>query len=203
MRLGVMGGTFDPIHVGHLVAAEEVRWALGLEKVLFVPAGQPPHKEPRDVSPAADRVRMVELAIASNPSFELSLVDVERPGRSYTVDTLRILRERLGEAVELFFIVGMDSLGELPGWREPQRIISLSRLAVVNRPPYPSVELEALERKLPGISGRVEMVRMPGIYVASSDLQERVARGLPIKYQVLEPVESYIRERGLYRGEAR
>ena len=203
MRVGVMGGTFDPIHIGHLVAAEEVRWALGLSRVIFVPAGQPPHKEPGEVSAVADRVRMVELAIASNRYFELSLVDVERPGRSYTVDTLRILRERLGEAVELFFIVGMDSLADLPRWREPRGIIALARLAVVNRPPYPPVELDALERTLPGISGRVEMVRMPGIYVASSDLQERVARGLPIKYQVLEPVEGYIRERGLYLGRRR
>ncbi len=199
MRVGVLGGTFDPIHIGHLVAGEEVRYALSLEKVLFVPAGEPPHKEARLVSPAVHRVRMVELSIASNPYFELSLVDVNRPGKSYTVDTLEILRRELGPSAELFFILGMDSLAGLSTWKEPARLISLCRLAVVNRPPYPRVDLASLERKLPGISKRVDMVKMAGIYIASSDLQARVAMGLPIKYQVLEPVEEYIREVGLYR----
>ncbi len=199
MRVGVLGGTFDPIHVGHLVAAEEVRYALGLEKVLFVPAAEPPHKRERVVSPAEDRIRMVELSIASNPHFELSLIEVERGGVSYTVDTLESLRAQWGGDVALYFIVGMDSLAELMTWREPWRLISLCRLAVVNRPPYLEVDLAGLERALPGITGRVDFVRMPGIYVSSTDLQSRVRRGLPIRYQVLDPVERYILERGLYR----
>ncbi len=199
MRVGVLGGTFDPIHVGHLIAAEEVRHALELEKVLFAPAGRPPHKDPDGVSPVYHRVRMVELAIFSNPAFELSRVDLDRPGRSYTVQTLQLLRDQLGLGTEIFFIIGMDSLAELTTWREPAAVISLCRLAVLNRPPFEGVDLSALEADIPGISERVDLVRMPGIDVSSSDLRERVAAGLPIKYQVLEAVERYIYQNGLYR----
>jgi len=199
VRVGVLGGTFDPIHIGHLIAAEEVRCELALDTVLFAPAGQPPHKDPTTLAPVFHRVRMVELAIASNAFFALSRVDLERPGRSYTVETLRLLRGQLGTGAEIFFIIGMDSLAELASWRDPLGVISLCRLAVVNRPPYPQVDLSTMERALPGISKRVDMVRIPGIYVASSDIQARVARGLTIRYQVPEPVERYILDHGLYR----
>lgn len=203
MRIGILGGTFDPIHLGHLVAAEEVRSALNLDKVLFVPAGEPPHKTLQGVSQAIHRVRMVELSIATNPFFELSLVDVDRPGRSYTVDTLEILKMEFGNRSGLFFIIGMDSLAEILTWKSPSKLIALARLAVVNRPPYLSVDLNSLEKQLPGVSGRVDMVSMPGIYISSSDLQERVATGRPIKYQVTEDVERYINENRLYiRGRA-
>jgi nicotinate-nucleotide adenylyltransferase len=198
MRLGLMGGTFDPIHLGHLIAAEEVRSALDLDRVLFLPAAHPPHKELAGISPAVDRVRMVELAIASNPFFELSLLDVERVGKSYTADTLRILRQERGTGTELFFIVGMDSLAELLTWRDPHDIIALSRLAVVNRPPYPTVDLNALNSRLPGLSERVVFVPIPGIDIASVDLRDRVRKGLSIRYQVVEPVERYILENRLY-----
>ncbi len=199
MRVGILGGTFDPIHLGHLVAAQEVLYDLQLDRVLFVPAGEPPHKQPGGASPATHRARMVELAIASNPGFGLSLVDVKRPGKSYTVDTLRILQEELGPSAQLFFIVGMDSLAELPTWKDPAQLISLCRLVVVNRPPYPPVDVSLLEETVPGISSRVDTVNMPGIAIAASDLRRRVARGAPIKYQVPEPVEQYILENGLYR----
>lgn len=194
-----MGGTFDPIHLGHLIAAEESRGQLALDKLLFLPTGAPPHKEMDEVSETRHRVRMVELAIASNPCFELSMVDAERRGRSYTVDTVEIFRERLGPGTELFFIIGMDSLADLLSWREPARLISLCRLAVVNRPPFHTVKLEALEARLPGVSSRVEMVRMPDIGISSRDLRERAARGMSIKYMVPEAVEHYILESGLYR----
>lgn len=199
MRIGVIGGTFDPIHLGHLVASEEVMWALRLEKVLFVPAGEPPHKVHGGSSSVLDRVRMVELAIASNPHFELSLVDVKRPGKSYTVDTLSILREQLGARAEIFFILGMDSLSELTTWKDPAGVIAQCRLAVVNRPPYPPADLQGLEGRLPGISRRVDIVDMPGIDLSASGLRHRVAAGRPIKYLVPESVEQHILERGLYR----
>ncbi|MHB1162177.1 MAG: nicotinate-nucleotide adenylyltransferase [Chloroflexota bacterium] len=199
MRIGVLGGTFDPIHLGHLVAAQEVLYALRLDRVLFVPAGEPPHKQSGCALAATHRVRMVEMAIASNPGFQLSLVDVNRPGRSYTVDSLRILRGELGPEAELFFVVGMDSLAELTTWRDPAGLISLSRLAVVNRPPYPAVKLKDLEGQLPGISQRIDVVEMPGIDISASDLRRRVAAGAPIKYQVPKAVELYILENGLYR----
>ena len=199
MRIGVLGGTFDPIHVGHLVAAEQVAWALALDRVLFVPAGTPPHKAGGAAAGAVDRVRMVELAIAGNPLFELSLVDVNRPGRSYTVDTLRVLRMELGESTELHFIVGMDSLGDLAGWKDPVGLIAQCRLAVVNRPPYPEPNLARMEEQVPGISERVDMVNMPGIALSSSDLRRMVASGAPIRYLVPDAVEQYIIDRGLYR----
>ena len=201
MRIGVMGGTFDPIHLGHLVAAQEVLWRLSLERVIFVPAGDPPHKGGREISPAADRVRMVQLAIGSNPAFELSLVDVERGGKSYTVDTIEILRGRLGAEAQLYFIVGMDSLSELSTWRDPLKLLSLCRLVAVSRPPHRDVDPSTLEAELPGISSRVDLVRTPGIEIASSDLQRRVAVGQPIKYQVPEAVEDYIYSHGLYSRE--
>ncbi len=200
MRIGVLGGTFDPIHIGHLIAAEEARHDLNLEQVLFAPAGQPPHKNPGEVTAVYHRVRMVELAIFSNPAFRLSRVDLDRGGRAYTVETLELLREELGPDVEIFFIIGMDSLAELTTWREPARVIKLCRLVVLNRPPYGDVDLSALEPEIPGISERVEMVRMPGIDVASTDLRERVASGQPIRYQVPEAVERYIYGNDLYRG---
>jgi nicotinate-nucleotide adenylyltransferase len=198
MRLGLMGGTFDPIHLGHLIAAEEVRTALNLDRVLFLPAGHPPHKELTGISPAVHRVRMVELAISSNPYFELSLLDVARAGKSYTADTLGLVQKERGPGTELFFIVGMDSLAELLTWRNTGDIIALSRLAVVNRAPYPSVDLSVLEARLPGLSERVVFVPIPGIDIASVDLRDRVRRGLSIKYQVVEPVERYILDSGIY-----
>jgi nicotinate-nucleotide adenylyltransferase len=198
MRLGLMGGTFDPIHLGHLIAAEEVRTALDLGQILFLPAGHPPHKEATWISPAVHRVRMVELAIASNPFFKLSLLDVERTGKSYTVETLRLVRDELGPETELYFIVGMDSLAELLTWRNPEEIIALSRLAVVNRPPYARVDVRTLEPTLPGVVERVVFVDVPGIDIASVDLRDRVKRGLSIKYQVVEPVERYILDSGIY-----
>ena len=200
MRLGIMGGTFDPIHFGHLVAAQEVLWALGLEKMLFVPAGEPPHKISDGSSSVSHRVQMVKLAIACNPGFELSMVDASRPGKSYTVDTLRILREQLGSGVELFFVLGMDSLAELINWKDPAGIIAQCRLAVVNRPPYPELELTALERELPGIADRLDVVFMPGIGTSASELRRRVAAGQPIRYQLPEAVEAYIGNHGLYQS---
>ncbi len=197
MRIGVMGGTFDPPHIGHLVAAEEARVRLRLERVLFVPAGIPPHKLDEPVTPVEHRLEMVTRAVASNPYFTVSRVDVDRPGPSYTVDTLRLLRGEWGDDVELYFIMGIDSLADLPNWHEPQRIIELCRLAVVDRPGY-DAHIESLERILPGLSRRVEFVPMPQLEISSTDLAERVRQGLPIRYQVPPAVEAYIYTHRLY-----
>lgn len=196
LRIGVFGGTFDPIHLGHLVAAEETRARLRLDQVLFVPARVPPQKVGNDISPAHHRVAMIRLAIASNPSFALSEVDIERPGTSYTVDTLRLLRDKWPLA-ELYFIMGMDSLVDLLDWKDPHRIVQLARLAVVGRPGF-DTPMSELERELPGIRERVEFVDAPHLEISSSDLRWRVRAGLPIRYQVPEPVETYIRENNLY-----
>lgn len=197
-KVGVLGGTFDPIHHGHLAAAEEARVKLGLDKVLFVVANIPPHKQNEPVTPAPHRLAMVELALSSNPYFEISRIDMERPGPSYTVDTVSLLQKELGTEVEIYFIMGLDSLWQLPTWKDPQRLIQLSRLVAVNRPGY-AVDLGELEEKVPGISQRTQIMATPEVDVSASDLQERVRDGLPIKYQVPPAVEEYIYAHNLYR----
>jgi len=198
--IGVLGGTFDPVHIAHLVIAQEAHSQLRLERVLFAPARQPWHKPKREPSPIDDRVALVRLAIAGDSRFELSLADAEREGPTYTVDTLRRLGERFPEA-RLYFIVGGDSLVELPTWREPQRIVRMCRLAVALRPGQ-TVDLDALEREVPGVSAAVVLLDVPQMGVSSSDIRRRVAEGRPIRYLAPERVEAYIRERGLYRDGA-
>lgn len=196
MALGVLGGTFDPIHTGHLIIAEMVREQFGLSQVLFLPAGRPWLKL-REISPAADRVAMVKLAIADNSAFRFSPLEVERPGPSYAEESLAQFREELG--VELFFIMGWDSLAQLPRWREPQRIISMARLVAVPRPGFPPPELAALEQAVPGLSARLHLLTEPVLSISSTLIRQRVARGFSIRYLVPAAVETYIRERGLYR----
>ncbi|MCC6627667.1 MAG: nicotinate (nicotinamide) nucleotide adenylyltransferase [Chloroflexi bacterium] len=195
-RIGVFGGTFDPPHYGHLILAEEVRHALRLARVLFLPAGQPPHKPDAAISPVADRVAMTRLAIAGNPAFGLDLHDVERAGPSYTADTMEALARRW-PAAALWFIMGEDSLADLPTWHEPARIVRAARLAVMTRPGV-TVDLAALDRLILGLRGRVDLVPTLAIGIAARDLRQRVAEGRPVRYQTPPAVEDYIRERGLY-----
>ena len=197
MRLGVFGGTFDPIHHGHLVAAEEVRARLNLHRVLFVPAGLPPHKLDLDISPTRHRIAMLQLAIASNPGFALSRVDVDRHGPCYTVDTLALLHEEYGPGTELFFIMGMDSLADILIWKNPERLIRLAQIVVAGRPGF-QADVDELDKVLPGAAERISIVDTPLIEVSSSDIRQRVREGLPIRYQVPEAVEAYIKEHHLY-----
>ena len=197
-RLGILGGTFDPIHHGHLVAAEEVRHQLALDLVLFVPAGVPPHKPTHPISAAHHRLRMVELAIAGKPYLSLSRVDVDRRGPCYTVETLELLRADWGAGPEFFFIEGSDSLAEMPTWYQPQRLIELCEVAVVARAGI-EVDLIQLEEQLPGLGARLHWVRMPQLEISSSDLRARVRDGRPISYLVPPAVEEYIVEHRLYR----
>lgn len=198
VRVGIVGGTFDPIHYGHLALAEECRVVLGLDLVLFMPAGEPPHKRGRAISSAADRVAMVELAIASNPSFRLSRVDVDRGGPSFTVGALEELRREWGAEAQLWFVMGADSLAEILTWREPERLLRLARVAAVNRPGAPDPEPARLEGRLPGAASRIDVVEIPDLAISATDLRARVAAGRPITYQLPEPVEAYLRRRGLY-----
>jgi nicotinate-nucleotide adenylyltransferase len=197
-RLGILGGTFDPIHHGHLVAAQEAHHQLQLDRVLFVPAGDPPHKPSRPISAARHRLRMVELAIAGRHEFGLSRVDVDRPGPHYTADTLALLREEWGPGVTLFFIEGTDALADLVAWHDPQRVIQQAELAVVERPGA-EVDLAALEACLPGLRDRLHWIEMPALEISSTGLRVRVCQGRPISYLLPAAVEAYIVAQELYR----
>jgi len=197
-RIGVIGGTFDPLHYGHLVLAENARVQLRLDRVLFVLAGQPPHKPYQPITPARHRVAMVEVAIADNPAFALSRVDLGRPGPHYTVDMLALLRQEYPRA-ELFFLMGGDSLAGFPAWRDPAGIARLARLVVMQRPGY-EPDLLALEQAVPGIRERLVWLDALYLDIAASDLRRRVREGLPLRYLVPSPVEIYIREHRLYEA---
>ncbi len=197
MKVGILGGTFDPPHIGHLVIAQEAMNYLQLSQVVFVPTRQPPHKPTDEITPIDLRLDMVRLAIARNPRFTLSRVDVDRKGPTYTVDTMRILRRQYGEGTDLYFIMGMDSLVNLPTWYEPAVLIRLCWLAVLNRPGY-RADLDELERKLPGIRERVIFIPSPALEVSATDLQRRVRHGEPIDHLVPEAVCAFIHEHGLY-----
>lgn len=196
-RLGVCGGTFDPPHYGHLAAAEEAAEAFGLAQVLFLPTGAPPHKD-APTTATAHRVRMTELAIADNPRFALSRVDVEREGPSYTVDTLALLRARYGPGTELYFVVGMDMLASFLDWHEPARVLAQCQLVAVTRPGYVPVDLAALERKLPAARDRVHLLRTPGLDISATELRARAAAGRSLRYLTPPAVAAYIRAHALY-----
>ena len=199
LKLGVFGGTFDPIHMGHLVVAEEARVQLGLDEVLFVPAGRPWFKSDVPVTDADHRLTMVELSVASNPAFRPSDIEITRPGPTYTTDTLESLREELGDTVQLYVILGADALSDLERWHEPQRILELAEIVGVTRPSHGRVDLGRLEASL-GISGdSLKLLEGPLIEVSGTDIRRRIREGRSIKYLVPETVEAYILEQGLYR----
>ena len=198
MNIGVLGGTFDPVHDGHLILAEEAKSWLNLAEVLFVPAGQPWLKVDRPVLPAEHRLGMLRLALADRPYFKLSTMEIERTGPSYTVDTIAEIREGLGSEDELFFILGWDNLAELPQWREPSRLIEQCYLVAAPRPGYPRLKIKNLETSIPGISQRVMLMKKPEVDITASDIRGRVAKGLSVRHLVPEPVNRYIKEHGLY-----
>jgi nicotinate-nucleotide adenylyltransferase len=196
-RLGVLGGTFDPIHHGHLVAAQEACYQLELDQVLFVPAGTPPHKPAGPITHARHRLRMIELAIADRPCFALSRVDVDRPGPHYTADMLQLLKDEWGPDMTLFFIEGSDTLADIQSWHQPQRIVELAEIAVVDRPGA-ELDLACLEQHLPGLGARLHRVSMPLLDISSTDLRQRVREGRPIDYLLPHEVKDYILEHELY-----
>jgi len=197
MNIGILGGTFDPIHVGHLVVAEEARVKLGLSEVLFLPAGQPWLKVDRTVTPAIHRVDMVRLAIAGNPYFKLCTLELERDGPSYSIDTITALRSQLG-AQSFFFILGSDSLAEFHLWKEPAKLVQMCRLVVVPRLGLSLPDLNSLETRIPGLVHNVTQLDAPVMEVSSSEIRQRVAQGLSIRYLVPDKVGEYIVEQKLY-----
>ena len=196
VRLGVLGGTFDPIHEGHLALAEQAREQLALERVLWIPAGDPWRKGNRPVTPARHRAAMVRLAIEGEPAFELCTTEVERPGPSYSADTLAELQQRYEDA-ELFFLLGMDALLDLPNWRDPARIIEIAKLAVAARGEE-KLAAPQLDRLLPGLAGQVVWIEMPHIDLSGTELRRRAAAGGSLSDAVPATVDAYIREHQLY-----
>jgi nicotinate-nucleotide adenylyltransferase len=195
-RLGVMGGTFDPIHHGHLVTAEEARAQFNLDEVLFVPTGHPWMKAHENVSPAEHRYLMTVIATASNPHFNVSRVEVDREGPTYAVETLRQLRDDQGAGTELFFVTGADAMLEILQWKEPQELFELARFIAATRPGY---DLTVFQNETPAHDASVSVMPIPALAISSTDIRARVAEGRPIQYLVPEGVEYYIEKVGLYR----
>jgi nicotinate-nucleotide adenylyltransferase len=196
-RLGVFGGSFDPVHVGHLIIGEILRHELQLDTVLFLPAGRPPHKPEQELAADHHRVEMLELALCDAPGFEISRLDLDRPGSSYTAATLEILREDLSPSAELFFLMGQDSLRDFPRWRDPGRIAQLATLAVALRP---GVEMDVRDiiDAVPETAGRIQLVSVPLIGVSSRDVRGRIRDGESFRFQVPTLVANYIVSHGLY-----
>jgi nicotinate-nucleotide adenylyltransferase len=200
-RIGIFGGTFDPVHVGHLIIAEQFRERGRLDQVCFLPAARPPHKQDRPRTPFAQRVEMLALAIAGQPAFRIEELEKDRPGPSYTVDTLTELHRRLPEA-EFELILGSDSLRDLGSWYEPLRIVELAGLLVWERPGSPPLSVEELRGilRLPeAVPLRYQIMQEPLIGISSSELRRRVADGQSIRYLVPRAVECYIHDKKLYQ----
>lgn len=197
-RVGIMGGTFDPIHHGHLIAAEEARHAFDLERVVFVPTGDPWQKRNRAVSPADERYLMTILATAENPYFDVSRVEIEREGPSYTRDTLRWFRALHGPSAELFFITGADAILQILSWKDPEETLDLATFIAASRPGHDLTELGELGQE---VAQRVEVLRIPALAISSSEIRGRVGEGRPIRYLVPDTVARYVAKRGFYRHE--
>ncbi len=198
--IGIMGGTFDPVHYGHLVTAESVRAHYGLQEVVFVPTGMPPHKSPEQVSQAEHRYLMTVLATATNPAFSVSRSEIDRPGPSFTADTVREVRQSRGPLDEIVFITGADAVRQLPSWSRLDEIFQHCEVVAASRPGYPFAEFEQEIALLPRpLRRRIHFLEVPALAISSSDIRHRVAEGMPIRYLVPEAVQIYIDKMGLYR----
>jgi nicotinate-nucleotide adenylyltransferase len=198
-RIGVLGGTFDPPHVGHLWLATLAADALGLDRVLFMPAGQPPHKSGQLVTRATDRLVMTRLAIAGDPLFDLCTIEVERPGPSYTIDSIEELQDQYGPDVTLYLVMAADSLAEIDSWREPDRLLARVDWIVGPRPGSAPPERQRLEDRFGAQAARIHLLEGPSLDISSSAIRRRVAAGETIRYLVPRGVEELIGDRGLYR----
>jgi len=198
-RIGIMGGTFDPIHLGHLIIAEESRYWFNLDRVIFIPAGVPPHKPGKPISDKEHRFNMTVLATEDNPAFEVSRIEIDRSGPSYAVDTLTELKRIYGEKTRLFFITGADAILEILTWHQPERLRCMCKFIAATRPGY---NLADAKKKLPEeFLGQIIFLEVPGVHISSTELRGRVASGKPIKYMVTNKVEKYIIENRLYKAD--
>ena len=219
LRLGLLGGSFNPVHNGHLAIARQTREALGLDQILFVPTSHPPHKQNGSLAPAQDRYEMVRLAIASDPSLAISDVEIRRPGKSYSIDTIRLLQQEYGAHTQLFFLVGLDAFLDFPSWREPLTLLELCPFVVLSRPglsfrslstvaplpPIPQASLEDLDAgrisqlEVPLGKQRLTCLQLPPCTISASDIRSRIRRGLPVANLLPPLVESYILHHHLYQ----
>lgn len=197
MRIGIFGGTFDPPHLGHLILAAEARSQLALDRLLWVLTPQPPHKSGRPVTPLEARLEMLQATIADNPMFELSTIEIDRPGPHYSADTVQLVRQQYPDST-LAFLMGGDSLRDLPGWRQAQEFVERCDILGVMRRPYQRFDLPALEAKLPGVSARVQFIRAPLLEISSRQIRRRIAEGRPHRYYLPPAVLAVIQQRGLY-----
>jgi nicotinate-nucleotide adenylyltransferase len=197
-RIGLFGGTFDPPHLGHLILASEAKSQLQLTRLLWTVTPDPPHKQDQPITSLEHRLAMVKLAIEDNPSFELSEVELERPGPHYTVDTIKLVAEQ-NPGAEIVPVIGGDSLQDLPSWHQPREILYAAHWVGVMRRPGEEANLEELERELPGIKSKVHYVNAPLLEIASSEIRSRVATGKPFRYYLPDPVYEYINAHHLYR----
>lgn len=197
-RIGIFGGTFDPPHLGHLILAAEAHYRLELDRLLWVLTPHPPHKVGRQVTPLEDRLAMVEAAIAGDPAFELSRVDIDRPAPHYALDTLNLLREaHPGDA--LIYLLGGDSLRDLPTWHRPLALVRACDAIGVMRRPCDRVDLSGLEAMLPGLSAKVQFIDAPRLEISSREIRRRIREGEPFRYYLPVRVYETIQARGLYR----
>jgi nicotinate-nucleotide adenylyltransferase len=195
-RLGVMGGTFDPIHHGHLVTAEEALWQFELDAVVFVPTGRPWMKADRKVSPAEARYLMTVIATSGNPQFAVSRIEVDREGATYTRDTLTEIRDQTPGTVELFFVTGADAMLEIFHWKDPEDVLSLAHFIAATRPGY---DLTRFEAEAPSRHPNISVMHIPALAISSTDIRRRVREGEPIRYLLPEGVQTFIEKTGLYR----
>jgi nicotinate-nucleotide adenylyltransferase len=196
-RLGVMGGTFDPIHHGHLVTAEMALWQFELDEVVFVPTGQPWMKEDQEVSEAEHRYLMTVIATSSNPRFSVSRIEIERQGPTYTVETLQQLRREAEEPIDLFFITGADAMLEILHWKDPGEVLAEANFIAATRPGY---DLARFQKEAPTSHPNVSVMDIPALAISSTDIRRRVRQGEPIRYLVPEGVQTYIQKARLYRS---
>lgn len=200
IKIGVMGGTFDPIHYGHLAAAEAARVEFGLRKVIFMPAGNPPHKWLKEISDAEHRYRMTALAISSNSGFEVSRLEVDKSGISYTFDTMKQLKKTYGEASDIYFIIGADTVMELLTWHKIGELLTLCKFITVTRPGFNNREMEQMIEEISSkYNEEIICLEVPLLEISSTDIRERVRDGRSVKYLLPEEVEAYIFENGLYK----
>lgn len=198
MRVGVLGGTFDPVHLGHLAIAEEVRIKLDLDRVIFIPAGQPRLRADEYLTPAIDRLRMVELAIGDNPHFQVCDIEIQRSGPTYTVDTLVELGQRFGPDTSLYFIVGADILGQFHRWKDPEKVLEACHLVVVSRPGHQDDDWPEWFRGADSVKDKVTQLEIPMVDISGTEIRRRASLGESVRHLVPDLVAEYIQDRKLY-----